>query len=62
MAYDAPQPQYAPPPGPPPAFDKPPMYPDLDRDDAATLKGDDPFSDFDGTGHKKLGESKETLV
>ena len=63
MAYDAPQQQqFAPPPGPPPEFGKPPMYTNHDDDDAATLKGDDPFSDFDGPGHKKLGDSKENLV
>ena len=65
MAYDAPrQQQYAPPPGPPPQFGKPPVYGSESRefDDAATLKGDDPFADFDGPSHGKLGESKDALV
>ncbi|KIP03287.1 hypothetical protein PHLGIDRAFT_20272 [Phlebiopsis gigantea 11061_1 CR5-6] len=64
MAYDAPRQQYAPPPGPPPAFGKPPGYAGESRefDDAATLKGDDPFADFDGPSHGKLGESKDALV
>jgi hypothetical protein len=67
MPYDAPSQTYAPPPGPPPEFGKPPMYLDgaarydHGKDDA-TLRGDDPFSDFDGPIHGKLGESKDTLV
>ncbi|EKM56654.1 uncharacterized protein PHACADRAFT_253899 [Phanerochaete carnosa HHB-10118-sp] len=70
MAYDAPQQTYAPPPGPPPQFGKTDMYEggaagfDRQRDaDEDTLKGDDPFADFDGPGHGKLGgESKDALV
>ena len=67
MAYDAPQQSYAPPPGPPPQLNKPPMYTDGsarydDGKDDATLHGDDPFADFDGPSHGKLGESKDTLV
>lgn len=30
--------------------------------DDATLKGDDPFADFDGPAHKKVGESRDSLV
>ena len=70
MAYDAPQqPAYAPPPGPPPQF-KNDMYDggaarvDRARDvDEETLKGDDPFADFDGPAHGKIGgESRDALV
>ena len=71
MAYDAPQqPAYAPPPGPPPQFGKNDMYDggaarvDRARDvDEETLKGDDPFADFDGPAHGKIGgEGRDALV
>ena len=71
LSYDAAPGQYAPPPGPPPAFSQ--SKDDMDMGYSKGLsdgKGDDPFADFESVGahgqpgHQvgKVGESREALV
>ncbi|PSS34217.1 hypothetical protein PHLCEN_2v1727 [Hermanssonia centrifuga] len=65
LPYNPPAPIYAPPPGPPPSVGKPPAYEGGEADGYldGKDKAEDPFADFDGPSHGKLGgESRETLV